>query len=58
MSEQFNNKHLLWWILKAVDACRAEGLRPDTLLSETMWNNLGAPAWVLQAMREKYEQRS
>ena len=57
MSDQFNDKHLLWWVLKAVDACRAVGVRPDTLLSETLWKNLGAPDWVLPAMREKYEQR-
>lgn len=51
------DKHLIYWILKAIDACRAEGVRPDTLLSETLWKNLGAPEWVLPAMREKYEER-
>jgi hypothetical protein len=56
MSSQFNDKHLLWWVLKAVNACRAAGTRPDTLLSETMWKNIGAPEWVLPAMREKYEE--
>lgn len=58
MNSQFNDKHLLWWVLKAIDACRAEGIRPNSLLSETLWKNLNAPAWVLSAMREKYEQRS
>lgn len=58
MNSQFNDKHLLWWVLKAIDACRAEGVRPGTLLSETLWENLGAPAWVLPAMREKYAQRT
>ena len=55
MTEPLTENHLLWWILKAIDACRAEGVRPDTLLSETLWKNLGAPAWVLPAIREKYE---
>ena len=58
MSEQFNDKHLLWWVLKAIDACRAEGVRPNTLVSETLWENLGAPKWVLQAMRDKYGRMS
>lgn len=50
------DKHLLWWVLKAVNACRAEGIRPDSLVSETLWKNLGAPDWVLPAMLEKYEE--
>ena len=54
MSDRFTEKHLLWWVLKAVHACRAAGVRPNTLLSETMWSNIGAPDWVLPAMREKY----
>lgn len=54
MTSQFNDKHLLWWVLKAINACRAEGTRPDTLLSETLWKNMGAPDWVLPAIREKY----
>ena len=54
MAETFNNKHLLWWVKKAVHACRADGTTPRTLLSETMWANI-APEWVLQAMREKYD---
>ena len=56
MSEQFSDKHLLWWVLKAIDACRADGVRPLTLQSETMWKNLGAPDWVLPAMLEKYRE--
>lgn len=56
MAELFNDKHLLWWVMRAIDACRAEGVRPDTLLSETLWLNLGAPKWVLPAMQEKYSQ--
>lgn len=48
------DKYLLFWILKAVNACRAEGTRPDTLLSETLWKNLGAPQWVLPAVKEAY----
>lgn len=56
MSDNFNEKHLLWWVLKAVHACRADGTRPDTLLSETMWKNIGAPDWVLPAMHEKYSE--
>ena len=49
------DKHLLWWIFKAIDACRAAGTTRDTLLSETLWNNLGAPDWVLPAVRERYQ---
>lgn len=48
------DKYLLFWTLKAINACRAEGTRPETLLSETLWKNLGAPDWVLPAMREAY----
>lgn len=47
--------HLLYWIFKAIDACRANGTTRDTLLSETLWKNLGAPDWVLPAVRERYE---
>lgn len=47
-------KHLLFWIFKAIDACRANGTTRDTLLSETLWKNLGAPDWVLPAVRERY----
>ena len=50
-----NDKHLLWWVMRAIDACRAAGTRRDTLLSETLWQNLGAPDWVLPAIREKCE---
>lgn len=46
------DKYLLHWVFRAIDACRAEGVRPDTLTSETLWKNLGAPDWVLPAMRE------
>ncbi|SHJ71215.1 hypothetical protein SAMN05444159_1291 [Bradyrhizobium lablabi] len=56
MTDQFNDKHLLWWVLRAIDACRSDGTRRDTLLSETMWKNLRAPDWVLPAIREKYQQ--
>jgi hypothetical protein len=49
------DKHLLFWVFKAIDACRANGSTRDTLLSETIWKNLGAPDWVLPAIREKYE---
>lgn len=49
-----NKKHLLWWILRAIDACRASRSDRHTLLSETTWKNLGAPEWVLPAIREKY----
>jgi len=55
-NEKLERKHLLWWVLYAINACRAEGTRPDTLLSETLWDNFGAPDWVLPAIREKYEQ--
>jgi hypothetical protein len=48
------DKHLLYWVLKAIDACRSGRVGPDTLLSETLWKNLGAPDWVLPAMQEKY----
>jgi hypothetical protein len=50
MSNEDN--YLLHWVFRAIDACRAEGVRPDTLTSETLWKNLGAPDWVLPAMRE------
>lgn len=53
MTDQFNDKHLLWWVLKAVHACRAKGTTPDTLLSDTMWKNIGAPDWVLPSIEEK-----
>lgn len=58
MSDKFNDKHLLWWVLRAIDCCRAEGVsvRPGTLLSETMWKNIGAPGWVLPSISEKYEE--
>lgn len=49
-----SREHLLWWVFRAIDACRAKGTTRDTLLSETLWANLGAPAWVLPAIREKY----
>lgn len=58
MSDNFNERHLLWWVLRAVSACRAEGTRPDTLQSETTWKNLGAPDWVLPAIKEKYAEGS
>lgn len=45
---------LLRWIFKAIDACRASGTTRDTLLSETTWKNLGAPDWVLPAVKERY----
>jgi hypothetical protein len=48
------DKHMLWWIIKAIDACRDTRVGPDTLLSPTLWNNLGAPAWVLPAIEEAY----
>ena len=54
MSDNFNDKHLLWWVLKAIHGCRAHGTTPHTLLSETLWANLGAPDWVLPAVKEKY----
>jgi hypothetical protein len=54
MSDKFNEKHLLWWVLKAIHGCRADGTTPQTLLSETLWKNLGAPDWVLPAVKEKY----
>ncbi len=52
----YNNKHLLWWIMRAIDVCRAEGTTRHTLLSETLWKNLAAPEWVLPSIREKYEE--
>lgn len=46
-------KHLLYWIFKAIDACRGgRGVAPETLLSETLWKNLGAPGWVLPAIKQ------
>lgn len=48
------DKHLVFWILRAIDACRAARVGPDTLLSETLWKNLGAPDWVLPAIQEQY----
>ena len=56
MSDSFNDKHLLWWVLRAIHACRGQGTTPETLFSETLWKNLGAPDWVLPAIREKYEE--
>ncbi len=56
MGNEFNRNHLLWWIMKAIHCCRADGTRPDTLISETMWKNIGAPDWVLPAIKEKYSQ--
>jgi len=55
-NEQLERKHLLWWVLYAINAYRVEGIRPDTLLSETLWDSLDAPDWVLPAIREKYKQ--
>lgn len=52
------DKYLLHWVFKAIHACRAVGVKPDTLLSETLWKNLGAPDWVLPAMREAQQRLS
>jgi hypothetical protein len=50
VSDRFNDKHLLWWVLKAIQAGQVE----HDLVSEAMWKNIGAPEWVLPAMREKF----
>lgn len=58
MNSQFNDKHLLWWMLQAVDQSGGpEGteITPETLTSDAFWKAVGAPAWVAAAMREKYE---
>jgi hypothetical protein len=49
---QFNDKHLLWWVLKIIDDVYHIG-RND-LLDEYILKD--APEWVAPALREKYEQ--
>lgn len=46
MTTEFNDKHLLWWVLVAVNQARP-------LLTELTWKDLGAPDWVLPALRNK-----
>lgn len=48
----FNDKHLLWWILRAVDAAEGYGATREHILS---WVQHEAPEWALLALREKYE---
>lgn len=53
MSDRFNDKHLLWWVFKAIDEC--EFVSRDDLLDETTWKiAVEAPDWVITAIREKY----
>lgn len=53
MSDQFNDKHLLWWVLKAAGLFEVGSIE---LLDPTMLAEIGAPDWVLPALREKYEE--
>ena len=50
---QFNDKHLLWWVLKIIDDVYHVG--SIDLLDEDVWRGRG-PDWVVPALREKYEQ--
>lgn len=48
------DKHLLWWVFKAIDAAGVGGIDRSLLLEPDTWSRLKAPDWVLPAMREKY----
>lgn len=54
MSDLFNENHLLWWVLKAIDKCCIRSV--DVLTDESLWQQLDAPEWVLPAMEEKSRQ--
>jgi hypothetical protein len=51
MSDQFNDKHLLWWVFRAIDTYDTSF---DGLLDENLWKLIDAPDWVLPAIREKH----
>ena len=55
MSDLFNDKHLLWWVIKAIiEHDSEEAVRiMESLYEPSYWNYLGAPEWVLPAIREK-----
>jgi hypothetical protein len=57
MSDRFHDKHLLWWVLKAVD--KGYATNAQNLLDEDMWKMLGADTlgdqkWLIPAIKEKY----
>lgn len=55
MPSDFNDNHLIWWILKFVAEFGVDGdVRKETLLNSDYWEKVGAPHWVLPAIREKY----
>lgn len=49
------DKHLLWWVFKAIEDVGGYGATRGHLLSAETWAGLNAPDWVLPALREKYE---
>jgi len=51
MSDLFNDKHLLWWIIKALEV--QEYYLLLEMQRERIWKDLGAPDWVHPAIREK-----
>ena len=48
-------KHLLWWIFKAVDDHQLD-LRE--LLDGETWEKIGAPDWAFPAIQEAYREYS
>jgi len=46
-----NDKHLLWWVFKALQT--NSGISLSDLQSTGIWDYVQAPDWVLPAMKEK-----
>jgi len=46
MNSEFNDKHLLWWVLQVI--------RPLDLRDPDVWRGVELPEWVIPALREKY----
>jgi len=54
MSESFNDKHLLWWVLKAIDDNELEWFQfREAIKKEKIWKDINAPDWVLPALLDK-----
>jgi len=52
MSEQFNDKHLLWWVIKAIAHHPLDVSFAD-LKDDELWIDIEAPDWVMPAIFEK-----
>lgn len=55
MTEKFNDKHLLWWVFRAIIASGENGLNQLDLTAPDTWEKIKAPDWVLPALHEKLE---